>query len=92
MNSWPRLTARAPGSTQTKLFPMLKRLVTTVNCFVFFGETLSPYDVCSLVKSSTNTWAAAGKDAGFTAAALEFPQVVILAGEVLRITPGCLRQ
>lgn len=34
----------------------------------------------------------AGKNEKFVAAALEFPQVVILTGEVMRLTPGFLRR
>lgn len=55
-----------------RLSPMIKRIVTEVNCFVFFGEDLS-------------------KTPEFTAAALDFPQVVIFAAEFLRITPAFLR-
>ncbi|UKZ67614.1 uncharacterized protein TrAtP1_008769 [Trichoderma atroviride] len=60
------------GFSHVKLFPVMKRLVTKVNCFVFFGEELS-------------------QNAEFTAAALEFPQAVILAAEFIRITPGFMR-
>lgn len=31
------------GYANVELFPMIKRLVTRVNCFVFFGEELSNY-------------------------------------------------
>ncbi|KAI1841565.1 hypothetical protein JX266_012218 [Neoarthrinium moseri] len=60
------------GFTQVHIFPMMKRIVTRVNCFIFFGEELS-------------------QKAEFTAAALEFPQSVIFAAEILRITPSFLR-
>ncbi|KAI1120462.1 cytochrome P450 [Nemania abortiva] len=61
------------GYTHAKLFPMIKRIVTKVNCLVFFGDDLS-------------------KNEKFVAAALEFPQVVILTGEVMRLTPEFLRR
>ncbi|RLM01932.1 hypothetical protein CFD26_108363 [Aspergillus turcosus] len=66
----------APGSdgfVHCRLFSMIKRTVTKVNCFAFFGEDLA-------------------QNPEFTAAALEFPQRVILAAEILRITPGFLRR
>ncbi|KAI5857355.1 cytochrome P450 [Durotheca rogersii] len=59
------------GFSRAKLFPMIKRIVTKVNCFVFFGKDLS-------------------ENAEFTAAALEFPQIVVLTAELLRITPEFL--
>ncbi|KAI0449783.1 cytochrome P450 [Xylaria acuta] len=61
------------GYTRAKLFPMIKRIVTKVNCLIFFGEDLS-------------------RNEEFTAAALEFPQVVILTAEFMRITPKFLRR
>ncbi|RAK94386.1 cytochrome P450 [Aspergillus costaricaensis CBS 115574] len=61
-----------PGSVHCRLFPLIKRAVTKVNCFVFFGEQLA-------------------QNPEFTAAALEFPQTVIFASEILRITPSFLR-
>ncbi|KAE8350518.1 cytochrome P450 [Aspergillus coremiiformis] len=62
----------ADGFIHVRLFAMIKRTVTNVNCFTFFGEELS-------------------QNAEFTTAALEFPQTVVLAAEVLRITPNFLR-
>ncbi|KJZ75447.1 hypothetical protein HIM_05143 [Hirsutella minnesotensis 3608] len=62
----------AEGTARKRLFPMIKRIVTRVNCFVFFGEELS-------------------RDEEFTTAALEFPEVVVLTAEVMRITPNFLR-
>ncbi|KAF7183663.1 hypothetical protein CNMCM7691_004013 [Aspergillus felis] len=61
------------GFVHCRLFSMIKRTVTKVNCFAFFGEDLA-------------------QNPEFTAAALEFPQRVILAAEILRITPGFLRR
>ncbi|GIJ98280.1 hypothetical protein Aspvir_000396 [Aspergillus viridinutans] len=61
------------GFVHCRLFSMIKRTVTKVNCFAFFGEDLA-------------------QNLEFTAAALEFPQRVILAAEILRITPGFLRR
>ncbi|KAB8076861.1 cytochrome P450 [Aspergillus leporis] len=63
----------ADGFVYARLFSTIKRIVTKVNCFTFFGEELS-------------------QNPEFTAAALEFPQVVILAAEILRITPNFLRE
>ncbi|KAI1204773.1 cytochrome P450 [Annulohypoxylon truncatum] len=60
------------GFARVQLFPMIKRTVTNVNCFVFFGEELC-------------------KNERFTKAALEFPQAVIFAAELLRITPKFMR-
>ncbi|OJI79655.1 hypothetical protein ASPTUDRAFT_204913 [Aspergillus tubingensis CBS 134.48] len=67
----PELTIK-PGSVHCRLFPLIKRAVTKVNCFVFFGEQLA-------------------QNPEFTAAALEFPQTVIFASEILRITPSFLQ-
>ncbi|KAF3071576.1 Cytochrome P450 monooxygenase paxP [Trichoderma lentiforme] len=55
-----------------KIFPLMKTLVTRVNCFVFFGEELS-------------------QNTEFTTAALDFPQDVAFAAELLRITPEFMR-
>ncbi|KAI1127997.1 cytochrome P450 [Nemania abortiva] len=60
------------GFSSIRLFPTIKRIVTKVNSYIFFGEQLS-------------------ENVEFTTAALEFPQVVIFAAEILRITPGFLR-
>ncbi|KAH8197066.1 hypothetical protein TruAng_008773 [Truncatella angustata] len=65
------------GFVPVKLFPMVKRIVTKVNCLVFFGKDLS-------VEPE-------GENTEFTAAALEFPQTVVFVAELLRITPGFLR-
>lgn len=74
----------------------MKRLVTKVNCFVFFGEELcmKPYllihfDV--IARSLTVDDINIAQNAEFTAAALEFPQAVIFAAEFLRITPRFMR-
>ncbi|KAK8127347.1 Cytochrome P450 [Apiospora sp. TS-2023a] len=56
------------GFVPVQLFPMIKRVITKVNCFVFFGKELS-------------------ENTEFTEAALAFPQTVVLAAEILRITP-----
>ncbi|KAI0118646.1 cytochrome P450 [Nemania sp. FL0031] len=61
------------GYSRVNLFPMIKRIVTKVNCLIFFGGDLS-------------------RNEEFTAAALEFPQVVILTAECMRITPKFLRR
>ncbi|KAH8589196.1 cytochrome P450, partial [Bisporella sp. PMI_857] len=58
--------------TSVRLFGMIKRMITKINCFAFFGEVLS-------------------QNNEFTAAALEFPEAVIIAAELLRITPGFLQ-
>ncbi|KAL7955519.1 cytochrome P450 [Trichoderma compactum] len=60
------------GFAHVKIFPLMKALVTRVNCFIFFGEELS-------------------QNAEFTSAALDFPQAVAFAAEVLRITPEFMR-
>ncbi|KAI2469098.1 cytochrome P450 [Annulohypoxylon bovei var. microspora] len=60
------------GFARVQLFPMIKRTVTNVNCFVFFGEELC-------------------KNERFVKATLEFPQAVIFAAELLRITPRFMR-
>ncbi|RYP77636.1 hypothetical protein DL771_001004 [Monosporascus sp. 5C6A] len=60
------------GFTYVQLFPLIKRITTKVNCFIFFGETLSQNDV-------------------FTEAALEFPRIVIMTAEFMRMTPDLLR-
>ncbi|KAL4943637.1 hypothetical protein BDV06DRAFT_210932 [Aspergillus oleicola] len=65
-------TPQCDGFVHCRLFPMIKRTVTKVNSFIFFGEELA-------------------HNAEFTAAALEFPQKVILAAEILRATPGFLQ-
>ncbi|KAL4786385.1 cytochrome P450 [Aspergillus varians] len=65
-------TPQDDGLVHCRLFPMIKRTVTKVNCFTFFGESLA-------------------QNSEFTAAALEFPQKVILAAEILRATPNFLR-
>ncbi|KAK8059254.1 cytochrome P450 [Apiospora saccharicola] len=57
------------GFVPVELFPMIKRVITRVNCFVFFGKELS-------------------ENSEFTEAALAFPQTVVLAAEILRITPA----
>ncbi|KAK3303783.1 cytochrome P450 [Chaetomium strumarium] len=56
------------GFAQVQLFPFIKKIVTEVNSFIFFGEELS-------------------RNAEFRQAALEFPQTVVFAAELLRITP-----
>jgi hypothetical protein len=74
----------------------MKRLVTKVNCFVFFGEELC---MGSSIFISINRIARSlmlydmdiAQNAEFTAAALEFPQAVIFAAEFLRITPRFMR-
>ncbi|KAL4974754.1 cytochrome P450 [Aspergillus desertorum] len=65
-------TVESDGFVHCKLFSMIKRTVTKVNSFVFFGEDLA-------------------QNPEFTAAALEFPQKVILTAEILRATPGFFR-
>lgn len=40
--------------SSVKLFPMMKRIVTKLNCFVFFGEELRKYRAWYLVLSHTN--------------------------------------
>ncbi|KJZ69548.1 hypothetical protein HIM_11061 [Hirsutella minnesotensis 3608] len=60
------------GHVCINLFPMVRRIVTRVNCFVFFGDELR-------------------QNEEFTAAALSFPQDVIIAAEFVRITPQFLR-
>ncbi|EGR47351.1 uncharacterized protein TRIREDRAFT_109147 [Trichoderma reesei QM6a] len=60
------------GYTHAKIFPLMKSLVTKVNCFIFFGEDLS-------------------RNVEFTSAGLEFPQTVVFAAELLRISPECIR-
>ncbi|KAK4236588.1 cytochrome P450 [Achaetomium macrosporum] len=62
----------ADGFAQVQLFPFIKKIVTEVNSFIFFGEELS-------------------RNAEFRQAALEFPQAVVFAAELLRITPKALR-
>lgn len=74
----------------------MKTLVTRVNCFIFFGEELCTRTplFCIDGKSPhglTTNYTRIAQNAEFTAAALEFPQAVIIAAEFLRITPGFLR-
>ncbi|GFF33517.1 ent-kaurene oxidase [Aspergillus udagawae] len=78
------------GFVHCRLFSMIKRTVTKVNCFAFFGEDLGT--ITSLARQSHQANYVAAQNPEFTAAALEFPQRVILAAEILRITPGFLRR
>lgn len=73
-----------------RLFSMIKRTVTKVNCFAFFGEDLGTSSFLHVRYRQADCVAAQNPE--FTAAALEFPQRVILAAEILRITPGFLRR
>ncbi|KAK4063192.1 hypothetical protein Trihar35433_8987 [Trichoderma harzianum] len=63
---------QSDGFAHVKIFPLMKILVTRVNCFIFFGEELS-------------------QNTEFTSAALDFPQDVAFAAELLRITPEFMR-
>lgn len=74
----------------------MKRLVTKVNCFVFFGEELCTNHcifiyVDEIARSLTVYDTNIAQNAEFTAAALEFPQDVIFAAEFLSITPSFMR-
>jgi hypothetical protein len=92
-----------PGFAHVQLFPMIKRTVTSINCFVFFGEDLcrvpDPMKALSSVNLSSSGWQKTncipfhnpGSNSEFTEAAMEFPQAIIFAAEFLRITPEFLR-
>jgi hypothetical protein len=76
----------------------MKRLVTKVNCFIFFGEELCNKPCLSFVLCiDENGPCTNGRlhkiadNTEFTTAALEFPQAVIFAAELLRITPGFMK-
>lgn len=75
-----------------KLFPMVKRIVTKVNCFVFFGRELSEFVFSGTVTFyNVDIFSVPGENTDFTKAILEFPQTVVFAAELLRMTPEFLR-
>jgi hypothetical protein len=76
------------GLSRVQVFPLVKQVVTRANCVVFFGTDLG---TIHLPASQWSTKKVIASNQEFTEAALEFPQAVVTAAEMLRITPQCMK-
>ncbi|KAF3762950.1 cytochrome P450 [Cryphonectria parasitica EP155] len=81
------------GWAHPKIFPLMKHIVSKLNCYAFFGPelcTLLSMKYPLAVVLANWKYLPSGQDDEFVATALEYPQTTVFAAELVRNLPTFL--